>query len=310
MAVKRRWVLFAQIAASIVFLGLVAVVARPAELLRTVAKANTWLVALSLAFVPAIMILRISRWHLIARTRKADIPFRDSYDSYMGGLAISVVAPWVAELARGAFAAPTDKAGFVGLTFLDKLIDVTMLYVFACAGLAVLAPGGYKIVAAAAIIPAVCAWLAARPLVSLADRVLPRSKMAEALRRAVTASRDVSPGVLGAAFALAAVNVAVYYSQLYVIVYAFSPQIEAKAAGLFPLITLSRLVPSFGGLGVREFVAGALFARFNYSVTSAAAVDAAFVQFVFANVVPAAVWLMTSGMLARLAARRQGELVD
>lgn len=306
---KRRLILLAQVAASVVFIGLIAVFIHPAELWNTLRKANTTLLLLSLSIVPVLMVLRVSRWHIIARTRRPDIPLADTYNSYMAGLAVAVVTPWVGELARGAVVAPRDRAGFMGLTFLDKLIDLTMLFICACVGLMVIAPGGYKAFAAAGIVIAAIAWATLPAMVAIADRVLPRSRMADILRRAALASGQVSRRVLAIAFLLAVANVTIYYCELYVTMMAFSPSIKLEAAALFPLITLSRLIPSLGGLGVREFVAGALFSHAQYDVSSAAAVDASFVQFAFANVVPSVLWLISARGLTRAAAL-QGERSD
>jgi uncharacterized membrane protein YbhN (UPF0104 family) len=306
---RRRLLIFAQIAASIGLLALAAALARPEALLKEIKTADWRLIAASMLFVPALMFVRTARWHLIARTRRPEMTFGESMHSYMAGLTLAVVTPWAAgELARGALAAPHDKAAFVGLTFVDKLIDATSLYLFACAGVVVVAPGWYRAIGLGGAALAAGGWAAAPAMLAILNARLPRSRLTDILRRAMAAGGQVPRRVLATSFALALVSGVVYFCQLYVIMYAFSPSIRPEAVGLYPLITLSRVIPSIG-FGVREFVAGALFAKFQYDVTSAAAVDASFVQYVAANVVPAAAWLIASGGFRRFA-RRQGETRD
>jgi hypothetical protein len=225
----------------------------------------------------------------------------------MGGLTLATVTPLAAgELARGVYAAPDDKAGFVGLTLLDKAIDAATLVLFACAGLAIVAPGWAK---AAGIVGAVlwaAAWLAARRVAAAVERRLPNSRIAGALARALAAAREVSPKVLALCLVAAAVNLALYYVQLYVIMYSLSPTMRPEAVGLFPVITLASKIPSVSGLGVREFTAGALFAEARYAVGSAAAVMASFAQFMMVNALPAAAWLVAAGGFRRLIFKHSG----
>lgn len=311
MTSKRAWIVTVQVLITAAFLCLAIFIAKPDELLGKLAGADKLLVASSFLFIPVLVLLRSVRWRTIARTRKPGISLKECFHSYMAGLTLAVVTPWAAgELARGALAAPDDKAGFVGLTFLDKLMDLTMLFVFACAGLAVVAPGMYKLAALAAIAAAFAGWSMAGPVLLVLERLLPRSRLTGALGRALQASGGVPVKVLAVCFVLAALDKAVYYCQLYVIMLAFSPGIRPEAAGLFPLITLSRVVPSIAGLGVREFVAAAIFSRVQYEVTSAAAVAASLAQYVIANVVPATLWLVSGGGFGRFLAARREETGD
>lgn len=306
MAGRRKILILAQVAASLGLLVLAAALARPQALVNEIRAADWRLIALSALFVPVLMFLRTLRWYLIARTRRPQMTFGESMHSYIAGLALAVVTPWAAgELARGALLAPQDKAAFVGLTFLDKLIDATALYLFACIGVMAIAPGWYKAIGAAGAALAAIGWAVAPAMLTILDARLPQSRATDIMRRASAAGRQVPGRVLATSFALAGLSGAVYFFQLYVIMYAFSPSIRPEAVGLYPLITLSRVIPSIG-FGVREFVAGALFSRFQYDVTSAAAVDSSFVQYVIVNVAPAAAWLVASGGFRRFA-RRQGD---
>jgi uncharacterized membrane protein YbhN (UPF0104 family) len=114
--------------------------------------------------------------------------------------------------------------------------------------------------------------------------------------------------VLATCFLIALANFTFLYCHLYVIMYSFAPDIKPQAVGLFPLITIvSRAVPSIAGLGVREFVAGWLFAGAEYNVGSAAAVVASSGQFVILNVLPAVIWLVTTGGFGRFFRKKREE---
>ena len=297
---RRKIFTLLQIILSIALLALAVVIARPSNLTEELQHASRAWLAVSLLVVPVLIMLRVARWHFLARTRRASIGFSRSFHSYMAGLALAVVTPFAAgELARGAFAAPEDKAAFVGLTFLDKMLDVSSLLVLACLGFVVVAPGYLKLAGAAALVLLFAALAFSRRIAGLAAALMPRWRLTSVLQRAVAAARAVPSGTLAACFVVAVFNFAMLYCHLFMIMYAFSPDIDPKAAGLFPLITLSRVVPSIAGLGVREFTAGAIFAQAQYSVSSAGAVVAAFWQFVSANVLPAVAWLLAAGGFRR-----------
>jgi len=222
-------------------------------------------------------------------------------------LTLATVTPLAAgELARGALAAPDDKAGFVGLTIFDKVIDAMTLYVFACAGFVVVTSGWARLVGLAAMAAGFAGWAAAGAIAGALEKRLPASRVTNALSRAIAAARAVRASVFVRCFLVATANLALYYAHLYVIMYAFSPTIRPEAVGLFPLITLSRVVPSVAGLGARELTAVALFANARYEVTGTAAMEAALLQFVTVNVLPAAVWLAASSGLGRLARMIRG----
>lgn len=290
----------AQLLLSVGLLGVAVWVARPANLKSALASPNWLYLALALVLAPGLVALRALRWHLLARSRRSDIRFSQTFHSYMGGLTLAVITPFAAgELARGALAAPDDRAAFVGLTLLDKLLDASSLVILGCVSLTVLVEGRARLLGPAIAMALVVGWIGAKPITGLLARLLPESRISKVLLRAVTAAHDVPLGTFVGCFAMALFNFTFIYVHLFIIMYAFAPEIEFEAAGLFPLITLSRIVPSIAGLGVREATAGVLFEDARYRVSSAAGVAATFLHFVILNVVPAALWVAFSGGFKR-----------
>ncbi len=313
MRLSSRWSNALQIAASLALLALAIAIARPSHLADALKNARPAYLLFSLLFVPFLIALRVIRWHVLTRSRKTDMALRDSFHSYMGGLTLAIITPFAAgEIARGAIAAPDDRASFMGLTFLDKIIDAVTLFLFACAGFAMITTGLLRVAGVAVAVAGVASLTLARRVTAFLERRLPDSRMANALRRASLAARSVPPRVFAGCFLVATLNLALYYLHLYIIMYGFSPAIRPEAVGLFPLITLSRIIPSVAGLGVREFTAGALFANARYEVTSAAAVEASLMQFVTVNIIPVAIWIAAAGGLRRLAAaaKKNGDKGD
>lgn len=308
---KRRIFTVLQIVLSLALLALAVAIARPSNLREQFRGASRGWLAASFLVVPVLIMLRAGRWHILARTRAPGIRFSRSFHSYMAGLALAVVTPFAAgELARGAFAAPEDKAGFVGLTFLDKMLDVSSLLVLACLGFVVVAPGPVKLAGVAALALLFAGLAFSRRIAGLAAALMPQSRITVALQRALAAAQAVPSATLAGCFVVALANFTLLYCHLFMIMYAFAPGIDPRAAGLFPLITLSRVIPSIAGLGVREFTAGAIFAQAQYSVTSAGAVVAAFWQFTSANVLPAVAWLVVSGGFRRFVGNGREEKSD
>jgi hypothetical protein len=282
---------------------------KPSALLEELAGASALTLALSLLGIPVLIGMRALRWHILARTRSSDFSFARSFHSYMGGLALAVITPWSAgELARGALAAPDDRSGFTGLTLLDKMFDLTALLLLACVGFVVVAPQGLRALGLVAAVLVLLGWVAAPYAIGALERRMPDSGLSRKAARALEAARGVGGVTLAGCFAFALANFALLYCHLYMIMYAFAPDVELKAVGLFPLITLlSRVVPSIAGLGVRELTAGALFARADYQVSSAGAGVAVFTQFVALNVLPAALWVTMSGGFTRFFGKGRGE---
>ena len=87
---------------------------------------------------------------------------------------------------------------------------------------------------------------------------------------------------------LAFVGFIIFYVQAFILLRAVSPSAPISVLPVFPIITLSTILPlSIGGVGIREWTAVLLLSRFN--ITPEAAITAFFGHFVVVQLLPSLV---------------------
>ncbi len=232
----------------------------PQTMWQTLRGADPGGLALALALTPLVMGLRIWRWHWLVATEAPQPPAR-ILTSYLMGFALGAVSPaGLGELGRALFlpVTPAQRLALSGKALADKLLDVASVVLLAGAG--VLSAAGYPAGAALWVALGVAGF---GSVVTWGRRwPMPIARLArfwEGLTR-------IPPGVLWRNWAVSLLGFGVLYGQLWVVFIAFAPDTPAKALLLFPLITLSSLVPlSLNGIGLREWVATVILAGYGLS---------------------------------------------
>ncbi len=282
---------------TLALVALVVLLAGPRNIVRAFSGANPVLVLLALPLTPVCIFLKAYRWHLLARSRVAGLGFGPSFKSYMAGLTLAVVTPVSSgELARGLHLDPRRGLELTGLVTVDKFMDLAAVGTYGCLGLMYLFGPPVQIVCGAAIACMTAGWLFLRPATTLAEAVL-RVQPDSRLGRFLAAVKDVSAPLVYHCLAVAFVNFALYYLQVFVVVRAFAEHVSLSAAALFPAITLSTIIPyAIGGLGVRELTAAVLLSR--YGLSEAAASSAFFAHFIIIMILPGIVGAFWVGRVA------------
>ncbi|HOX37020.1 MAG TPA: lysylphosphatidylglycerol synthase transmembrane domain-containing protein [Candidatus Brocadiia bacterium] len=240
-------------------------------------------------FTPLVILGKAVRWHIMARSAVPGLNFARSFRSYMAGLCLACLTPAAAgELARGVYLSRDRKTELTTIALADKLIDLTALCAVAAVG------GGYAL-GGAILIPlglliAAGGWSAWFVMPTLQSRIadrLPAGRLWDFVRRAAGAVAGISPRLAAQCALLATANFLIYFVQTWVVMRAFMPEFDFRAIAVFPLVTLSTLLPltPIGGIGVRESAAALLLSRFN--VPPEVAVNAAFIQYAIVTLVPA-----------------------
>lgn len=256
----------------------------PRRLVESLSTADAGLLGLATCLTPVILLLRAWRWHVLARSEVADLRFGESWHSYMGGLVLGVVTPLAAgELGRAAFLRAGRAGRLAALVVVDKTLDLALVGALSLAGVAWVFPE-IRFASLLAPLPVVawtgivlCAsWLSADQI-----RRFPAALQVALLDRGrLEGRRLLMLGVLGVGALFT------FYSQAWLVLKAVAPGASPRAVALWPTVTLSTVVPALlGGLGVRELTAASLLPAVG--VESAAAVNAAFLQFVIVMAGPA-----------------------
>lgn len=282
---------------TIIFLALIIKSAGPAKI-KEAAKAGDYsIILLGLLFTPICIGFKALRWHLFARTVSGGLKFSLSLRSYLAGLGASIITPAASgELARGFFLDRKKGLELTGLVIVDKFIDLSMLLLLSVFGMGFVAKGLWRpilfIIGLCFLFLLLAVGVGWRMLTPLFERIclrLPLISRRPFFLRLSSAVPTIPPGLISRALILAFFNYLIYYIQAFVVLRGFAGEIGLEAAALFPLVTLSTIIPTIGGLGIREFTAGWLLSRFG--ISAAVAANGFFIHFVIVTVLPVLLWL-------------------
>ncbi len=285
-----RYKSIAKTAVIIGIFGLVLYIAGPRRCWDCLKQANLPILFGASLMTAPMLLLKIAKWHMLARSLGPDITWSLSARSYMQGFILAVITPLTAgELARGAFLSKSKSAEATGLVVIDKIVDLSCVCILSTIGLAYLAHGVISLISLVLTILLLLfgfilfatSWprrfLERFPRIPLAGTF---SKMIMAVQK--TRKRDI-----GTVFLFGIFHFFFLYSQCYILLFAFMrewPPLASIAA--YPFITLSTIFPiAIGGIGVREGAAVALMRAFD--IPEPIAFNAFFANWIVVIVIPA-----------------------
>ena len=276
---------------TIIFLALIIKTVGFAKI-KEAAKAGDYsIVLLAILFTPICIGLKALRWHLLARTvLSSGLRFSNSLRSYLAGLGVSIITPAASgELARGFFLNRKKGLELTGLVIVDKFIDLSILLLLSFLGMGFIAKGFLRPIFFIVGLSFLFLWRILTPLFESISSLFPAISKRPSFFRLSSAVASIPPGLITRALVLAFFNYLVYYIQAFVVLRGFAGEVGLEAVALFPLVTLSTIIPTIGGVGIREFTAGRLLSRFG--VTAAVAANGFFIHFVIVTVLPVLIWL-------------------
>ncbi|KPJ63437.1 MAG: hypothetical protein AMS15_00335 [Planctomycetes bacterium DG_23] len=289
--------LILRILLTIIFLALIVKTAGPAKIKEAAQAGDYVVILLAILFTPICIGLKALRWHLFARRVFPGLKFSRSLRSYLAGLGVSIITPAASgELARGFFLDRKKGLELTGLVIVDKFVDLSMLLLLAFFGMGfvrrgLLRPLFFVMGVGFLFLPLAvkAGWQILPALFERISSFVSTTSRQPFLLRLSSAVARTPRGLIMRALVLAFFNYLVYYMQAFVVVRGFAQELSVEAVAVFPLVTLSTLIPTIGGLGIREFTAGWLLSHFG--VTKAVAANGFFLHFVIVTVLPALVWL-------------------
>lgn len=265
-------------------LGAVVVYIGPRHILEAFQGADLGLLlGVSLLTVPLIM-TKILRWMILVRL-EMKAGFYAVGVSYLMGLMLSIFTPAGAgEVGRAAFLPNSEghQARLGGKALLDKLVDLTVLALFAAVGLILYGqPLGFLMLIGVVAGAAFAVWLSQRSAATTSQQTV--------LGRVLHSMAQTPLPSLAAVAGLAALGFTALYLELFGVMRAFDSSIPYESAFVFPIITLSTILPiTINGLGVREWTAVVVLGSLESSVVA----NAVFVHFLIVNLPPALLGLL------------------
>lgn len=238
---------------------------------------------LALCLTPLFVAIKAGKWHYLVNT-KAHIAYVGALKSYLAGTCIGLLTPARAgELSRVIYLPVKNKGAFAGLVVIDKLFDLSVLILLACAGSAIMMGQMATILLSALAAVIILLILSLHRINDLISRNQQWSK--NKILTTVSSIIAMRPADIFKCLGLTFLGLTVTLLQGYILVLAFEPVSYLTILFSFPLIILTNILPvTVGGLGVREGASVLLLTQFG--VSSATAFNAAFLLFFINTFLP------------------------
>lgn len=247
-------------------------------------QANFFNFFLGIIFGLVFNLVKFMKWRNLIRTGSHKCSYWDGAKSYMIGNALGIITPMRAgDLGRALYFPTQDRPKIIGLTIIDRLMDLAAVLVLCIAGGFLLINTHFGILVSAAF--AVSLLILYSP-VFLSNIVAKNSSnyfLKEKLRNLFDILKILDLRTISISLFLSLMAFILTVFEFYYIVGAFEKSSLIMVFLATPLITLSALLPiTFMGLGVREGLSVYLFSMFG--VANATGFSAAFLGFVINNV--------------------------
>ncbi|HDH53448.1 MAG TPA: flippase-like domain-containing protein [Nitrospirae bacterium] len=228
-------------------------------------------------------IVKFIKWHYLIKTEGHDYSFVDGAKSYMIGNCLGMVTPLRAgDLGRALYFDNNERPRIMGLTIIDRFIELVAVLILSIAGCFVLLNRGVGFMVVVLAAAGLAFLYTAGILHSVLKRIMPVGRVGEKIMKLIDVLRMFRVKTVSVVLLLSVVTFVLCILQFYYLITAFEETTRLSAFLVTPLITLSSILPvSLMGLGVREGISIVLFSKFG--VSAAAALSAAFLFFLINN---------------------------
>ncbi|MDD5541725.1 MAG: lysylphosphatidylglycerol synthase transmembrane domain-containing protein [Acidobacteriia bacterium] len=279
-----------KIVVTVLLLALLLWKVHPRHIYTALKEANFNGLVLAVVLGLVMVLLRWWKWHVLVKDGlKAGGP-KQSLVSLLGGMAFALVTPArVGELSRALFFPKGTKTQVGMLTFLDRVIDLFVVLLYASLGATSRVSPVFRIVLGATM--AVLAFVVLRFdwVVRLLRRWFQGGWLGSRLAGLDQVERNLRHVTILKNFILSCSLTFFDLITFFVLLRCFVPTVSFSVVLLvFPLVLLVNVAPiTISGLGLREGTAIALLAIFK--ISSAAAFNATFLSYILNSVAPAVV---------------------
>lgn len=279
-----------KIAITVLLLGILLWKVHPRHIYAALREANFNGLILAVGLGMVMVLLRWWKWHVLVKDGLKEGSPKQSLVSLLGGMAFALVTPArVGELSRALFFPSGTKTQVGMLTFLDRVIDLFVVLLYASLGATSRVSPMFRIVLGLTM--AVLAFVVLRFdwVVHQLRRWFHRGWLAGRLAGLEQVERNLRHVTILKNFVLSCLLTFFDMITFFVLLRCFVPTVSFSVVLLvFPLVLLVNVAPiTISGLGLREGTAIALLAFFK--ISSAAAFNATFLSYILNSVAPAVV---------------------
>ncbi len=228
-------------------------------------------------------IVKFIKWHYLINQEGHNYSFMDGAKSYMIGNCLGMVTPMRAgDLGRALFFSNNERPRIMGLTVIDRYIELVAVLILSIAGCFVLLNRGVGFMVFVLAAAGLTLLYSAGVLHRAFKKNMPPGRVGEKIMKLIDVLRMMRVKTVSIVLLLSVVTFVLCILQFYYLITAFEETTRLSVFLVTPLITLSSILPvSLMGLGVREGISIVLFSKFG--VSAAAALSAAFLFFLINN---------------------------
>ncbi|MBZ5535885.1 MAG: flippase-like domain-containing protein [Acidobacteriia bacterium] len=276
-----------KIAVSLLLLTFLLWKVHPRQIFHTFRDANFDGLIIAVALGMLMLSLRWWKWHILVKSGLQTCSRKQSLVSLLGGMAFALVTPArVGELSRALFFGKGSKTQVGALTFLDRLVDLLVVLLFASVGATSRVSPIFRV--GLALTMGVMAFIVIRfeSFLGLLRRRFKKGWLGARISKVEEVERNLGHGAIVQNFVLSCCLTFVDLVTFYVLLRCFVPVPFSVILFVFPLVLLTNVAPvTLSGLGLREGTAIALLGLFG--ISSAAAFNATFLSYLLNSVAPA-----------------------
>lgn len=261
----------------------------PRQILHTLRNANFEGLLAAVALGAAMLMLRWWKWHVLVKGALQTPSAKDSLVSLLGGMSFALITPArVGELSRALFFAKGKKTQVGALTFLDRVVDLLVVMIYATVGATSQASFLFRVVLAVTMGLLALIVIRFDSFLKLLRRLFKSGRLSERIARIEEVEQNLQGRIILQNFILSCCLTFVDLITFYVLLRCFVDIRFSVILFVFPLVLLTNVAPiTLSGLGLREGTAIALLALFG--ISSAAAFNATFLSYILNSVLPAVV---------------------
>ena len=250
----------------------------------TVKKGNILYLSYGMLFGVIFNMIKFLRWHNLIKTENSVYTFWDASKSYMLGNSLGLVTPLRAgDLGRALYFIKDERPKIMGLTIIDRIMDITAVLTLSIGGSFYLINRGFGILVVLLAILSICVLYSHKLLWIFLKKIIGDGPIWQKVGKLIDMLKNLDPKTVSTALILSFLAFISVLFQFYYLVSAFEGTTLLAVCLVTPLITLSSIIPvSFMGLGVREGISIVLFSAFG--ITGATALSVAFLGFAMNNV--------------------------
>jgi hypothetical protein len=276
-----------KIAITVILLSFLLYKIHPRQIFLTLQAANFDGLVIAVALGVVMLLIRWWKWHILVRDGLHTESHKQSFVSLVGGMAFALITPArVGELSRALFFPQGTKVQVGALTFLDRLIDLFVVLLFASLGATSRVSMFFRIMLGLAMALLALIVLRFESFLKLLHHWFKRGWLGLRIASLEQVGANLRHGTIAQNFGLSCCMTFLDLVTFYVLLRCFVEVRISVVLFVFPLVLLTNVAPiTISGLGLREGTAIALLAWFG--ISSAAAFNATFLSYILNSVIPA-----------------------